>query len=269
VGTSSSGAISNNHRFVVFTSSAANLSPGATSGRTHVFVHDLDSGATDLVSTGIGGSEPNGASSMGSISSDGRYVSFESYATNLVAGDGNRSADVFVHDSRASGAQVVCEPGLAGVRACPCANAPAGPGRGCDNSSATGGASLAASGSAYLSSDSLTFTTSGERATALSTVFEGTTFLPSGTVLGQGVRCIGGNLVRLYTKGASAGSITAPDSRRRRFSRLGSIRGEGTSDPGGSADPLLRRLPGRHGARGLSGEQYVQRDERIRVFWWP
>jgi hypothetical protein len=52
------------------------------------------------------------------------------------------------------------------VIVCPCANPPSGSGRGCDNSAATGGAMLAASGVAYLSMDRLVFTTSGETPTA-------------------------------------------------------------------------------------------------------
>jgi hypothetical protein len=88
---------------------------------------------------------------------------------------------------------------------------PSGLGRGCDNSAATGGAILSASGGTYLSSDSLVFTTSGERPTALSIVLQGTTSPAAGIVYGQGVRCVGGTLKRLYTKNAVGGSITAPD----------------------------------------------------------
>jgi len=97
------------------------------------------------------------------------------------------------------------------VIACPCANPPGGAGRGCDNSSATGGAALSASGVAYLSSDSLVLTTSGERPTAFSIVLQGNTLLANGVVYGQGVRCVGGALKRLFSKNAVAGGITAPD----------------------------------------------------------
>jgi hypothetical protein len=103
-----------------------------------------------------------------------------------------------------------CEPGINGVLACPCSNPPAGPGRGCDNSSDTGGASLAASGFARLGTDSLVFTTNGERQVAPSIVLQGTTSNGTGLVFGQGVRCVAGSLKRLYVKAPSAGSITAP-----------------------------------------------------------
>jgi hypothetical protein len=97
------------------------------------------------------------------------------------------------------------------VSACPCSNPPAGSGRGCDNSSATGGAALSASGVAYLSIDSLVFATGGEKPSATSILLQGDAPIASGIVFGQGLRCAGGALKRLYTKTASAGSISAPD----------------------------------------------------------
>jgi hypothetical protein len=59
--------------------------------------------------------------------------------------------------------------------------------------------------------DSLVFTTSGERSTATSIVLQGTNSPPAGIVYGQGVRCVGGSLKRLFVKTAVAGTITAPD----------------------------------------------------------
>ncbi|MBK7644454.1 MAG: hypothetical protein IPJ19_15660 [Planctomycetes bacterium] len=103
-----------------------------------------------------------------------------------------------------------CSPGSAGVIACPCANPPAGPDRGCDNSSATGGAALSSSGNASLGADSLHLLTSGERATAVSVLLQGTSSAPTGIVFGQGVRCVAGVLKRLYLLAAVGGSITVP-----------------------------------------------------------
>jgi hypothetical protein len=173
----------------------------------------------------MGGSDTNGSSSAGSISGNGRYVSFQSNATNLVTGDGNGSPDVFVHDAHATGSVILCEPGVASVVACPCGNPPAGSGRGCDNSASTGGARLAASGIAYLSSDSLSFTADGELGYALSTLFEGTTPVPAGSVYGQGVRCVGGQLRRLYSRSASAGSLTFPAANEPSISARSAARG--------------------------------------------
>ncbi len=103
-----------------------------------------------------------------------------------------------------------CEPGVAGVIPCPCTNPPSGSARGCNNSSATGGASLTATGFSSLGGDTLVFTTAGEKPTATSIVLQGTAFSPAGLVFGQGIRCVAGNLRRLYVKNAVLGSITAP-----------------------------------------------------------
>ena len=104
----------------------------------------------------------------------------------------------------------VCEPGVGGVVGCPCANPPAGLDRGCNNSSFTGGASLAASGIARVSYDTVVFTSGDERATATSIVLQGDGLSASGLVFGQGVRCVAGNLKRMYIQSAVNGSIRAP-----------------------------------------------------------
>ncbi|MBK7645333.1 MAG: hypothetical protein IPJ19_20235 [Planctomycetes bacterium] len=103
-----------------------------------------------------------------------------------------------------------CTPGSAGVAACPCSNPPAGADRGCDNSAATGGASLGATGTASLANDSLVFTTAGQRPNGTSIVLQGTSSVAAGAVFGQGIRCVGGVLKRLYQKSAVSGSISAP-----------------------------------------------------------
>jgi hypothetical protein len=104
----------------------------------------------------------------------------------------------------------ICEPSVGGVIACPCGNAPAGSGLGCDNSSHTGGAQLSATGIARLSYDTVVLTTNGEKPTATSIVLQGDNASSSGIVFGQGVRCVAGTLKRLYVKHAVGGSITAP-----------------------------------------------------------
>jgi Tol biopolymer transport system component len=63
-----------------------------------MFVHDRQTGQTTAVSVDSTGALANADSSRGAISADGRYVAFESNATNLVAGDTNATSDVFVHD---------------------------------------------------------------------------------------------------------------------------------------------------------------------------
>ena len=93
-------AISSNGRFVVFESSSSNLVPGDTNGTNDIFVHDLRTGLTSRVSVDSAGVEGNGFSSYSAISSNGRFVAFNSSASNLVPGDTNDDSDVFVHDRR-------------------------------------------------------------------------------------------------------------------------------------------------------------------------
>jgi len=203
------GFISASGRYVTFQSGASSFVPGVVGSQ--IWVRDLLLGATELQSVASDGSLGNGPSESPSITTDGRYVAFRSAATNLVLGDSNALTDVFIHDRYAAGFTSICDPGIDSVIACPCGNAPSGAGRGCDNSAATGGASLAASGIAYLSIDSLVFTATDERPNSTSVLVEGTAPVSSGLVFGQGVRCLGGTLKRLYVKTAVSGSITAPD----------------------------------------------------------
>jgi Tol biopolymer transport system component len=94
--------ISNTGRFAVFRSFAANLVPGDTNLEIDVFVRDLRRGLTTRVSTSTTGEQANARPEIfPSISGDGRRVVFGSFASNLVAGDTNRAADVFLHDGRA------------------------------------------------------------------------------------------------------------------------------------------------------------------------
>ena len=104
----------------------------------------------------------------------------------------------------------ICHPGTDGVRNCPCSNPPGSTGRGCNNSSATGGAVLTASGAASLSADSLVLTSSGERPTSFGVLLQGKQASSTGFVFGQGVRCATGVLKRLYSRSASAGTMSLP-----------------------------------------------------------
>jgi Tol biopolymer transport system component len=94
--------LSGDGRFVTFSSDATNLVAGDNNGVGDVYVHDRQTGTTSRVSVGAEGVEANGPSSLPSISADGRYVAFESDATNLVGpSDTNATRDVFVHDREA------------------------------------------------------------------------------------------------------------------------------------------------------------------------
>lgn len=94
----SSPALSTDGRFVAFVSGAANLVPGDTNRATDVFVHDRATGQTTRVSVASDGTQANAASARPRISGDGRFVVFQSAATNLVPGDSNALSDVFIHD---------------------------------------------------------------------------------------------------------------------------------------------------------------------------
>ena len=82
-------AISADGRFVAFDSSAANLVAGDTNEFQDIFVRDLQANVTSRVSVGVGGTESNRISISPTLSADGRYVGFQSDATNLVATDTN------------------------------------------------------------------------------------------------------------------------------------------------------------------------------------
>ncbi len=97
-GASDSPTISADGRFVAFESGADNLIPEDTNGREDIFVHDRQSGQIERISVASDGTQASGYSYNPAISADGRFVAFESVAGNLVAGDTNGRADVFVHD---------------------------------------------------------------------------------------------------------------------------------------------------------------------------
>jgi len=90
-------AISGNGRFVAFQSYATDLVRGDTNGVYDVYVRDRREGTTELVSVSSKGVQGDLPSRTTSISADGRVVAFTSYANNLVEGDTNKVADVFVH----------------------------------------------------------------------------------------------------------------------------------------------------------------------------
>jgi Tol biopolymer transport system component len=92
-------SISANGRFVAFQSNATNLASGDTNGVGDVFVHDRKTGTTERVSVATGGTQgdkDSGVYGM-ALSANGRFVAFDSFATNLVSGDTNKAVDVFVY----------------------------------------------------------------------------------------------------------------------------------------------------------------------------
>jgi Tol biopolymer transport system component len=94
----SNPSISGDGRYVVFRSRFNNLVPGDTNGYSDIFVKDLQTNQTRLVSTDSAGNLSNGTSYDPVISSDGRYVAFASAASNLVENDVLGAPDVFIKD---------------------------------------------------------------------------------------------------------------------------------------------------------------------------
>ncbi|MFZ0546920.1 MAG: hypothetical protein WAM60_15845 [Candidatus Promineifilaceae bacterium] len=91
-------AISRNGRYMAYHSLASNLVPDDTNNSQDVFLYDLLTQATERVSLGIGGVEGNNQSSFPDLSSDGRFITFHSEASNLVPNDTNNTWDVFLYD---------------------------------------------------------------------------------------------------------------------------------------------------------------------------
>jgi len=88
--------ISNDGRFVVYGSMASNLVPNDSGGFSDIFLRDLQSGEQRRVSVASDGTAGNGDSTNPSISEDGKFIVFQSEASNLVAGDTNNGTDVFI-----------------------------------------------------------------------------------------------------------------------------------------------------------------------------
>src|SRR5262249_8574251 len=112
---SQDAAISADGRYVAFESFSTNLPPDANRGIEQVFVRDLQTNTTTLVSRASGANAPEGddESDSPAISADGRFVAFTSLASNLDPADGLTGGNLFVRDlqtntttliSRASGA---------------------------------------------------------------------------------------------------------------------------------------------------------------------
>ena len=109
-------AISADGRWITYGSEASNLVPGDTNSTNDVFVTDRTTGVTSLVSADLDGSPGSNISNWPAISADGRWITYSSDASNLVAGDTNRVPDVFVTD-RTTGATTLVSAAPGGTAA--------------------------------------------------------------------------------------------------------------------------------------------------------
>ncbi|HUR46011.1 MAG TPA: hypothetical protein VMZ27_09075 [Candidatus Saccharimonadales bacterium] len=115
-GSSYCASISSNGQLVAFESSASNLVSDDTNGFKDIFVRDLSSGTTTLLTVDASGNgSANGDSYNPIITPDGRYVAFESSANNLVQNDTNGLSDVFVRD-RLNGTTFMVSSGAMGLQ---------------------------------------------------------------------------------------------------------------------------------------------------------
>jgi Tol biopolymer transport system component len=97
-GTSWIPTLSHDGRYVAFASRADNLVANDHNANWDIFVYDQQTSVMTPVSVTSTGDTANGQSYVPSISSDGRFVAFESSATNLVTNDANAVNDIFVRD---------------------------------------------------------------------------------------------------------------------------------------------------------------------------
>jgi Tol biopolymer transport system component len=101
------GSLSATGRYVVFASAASNLVPGDTNNEIDIFLRDRTAKTTRRVSLSTRGAQAKRDSYGASVSADGRYVAFGSFAENLVPGDRNGRRDVFVRDLRTGRTRLV------------------------------------------------------------------------------------------------------------------------------------------------------------------
>lgn len=97
-GLSDGAAISADSRFIVFYSYANNLVDGDTNGKADIFLQNRITGDIEIISRSPEGGLGNNDSYNPIISSDGRYVVYASWASNLVSGDTNLRTDIFRYD---------------------------------------------------------------------------------------------------------------------------------------------------------------------------
>ncbi len=104
-------AVSADGNIVAFESDSSNLVNGDTNGVTDIFVRDRGTGHTERVSVATDGTQGNKGSFRPGLSADGRFVVFESAASNLLAGggDSNNVKDVFLRDRQTNETKRISE----------------------------------------------------------------------------------------------------------------------------------------------------------------
>lgn len=109
-GSSGASKVSANCRMTTFSSSASNLVHGDTKRWVDVFAHNAKTDETILVSRALGGERANGNSRPNGVSATGRFIAYDSGASNLVKHDDNDQYDVFVRDTTERRSQRISVP---------------------------------------------------------------------------------------------------------------------------------------------------------------
>ncbi|MFT7671488.1 MAG: Tol biopolymer transport system component [Planctomycetota bacterium] len=185
---------------VGFTSAAGNMVPGG-GGTSSVYLRDRSLGTVERWGEDSAGGVGFSGSEDACLDSSGYRMAFASLAP-LVAADANGLIDIYVTGCGPAGTSYCGGPALA----CPCSNAGSA-GRGCENSSTTGGALCQAFGTPSVSADDLYLVSYGTGASVPVLYFQGESLLGGGTGVpfGDGVRCVGTNIKRLGVKIAVGG----------------------------------------------------------------
>jgi hypothetical protein len=217
--------ITGDGRFVVFESLATNLVPGDGNGKRDVFLRDRLLTSTARISVSSLDLEGSGDSTRPAMSADARHVAFATVAADLVTGDTNGSSDVLARDTLA-GIGAFCS-GDGSASACPCTSG--GPGDGCANSVFPSGGRLQAMGMPSLGADTLVLVGSGMPDEA-ALYFQGTAQINGGlgTPFGDGLRCVGGTVVRLGTKVNVGGASRYPGTGDPSLSMQGQVGSPGS-----------------------------------------
>ena len=100
-------SVSGDGHFVTYRSQSFNLVPNDTNNNYDIFLYNRLTGQTECVSVDSSGNQQDGNAFNPSISSDGRYITYESNASNLVPNDSNGQYDIFKYDRLAQSTTLV------------------------------------------------------------------------------------------------------------------------------------------------------------------
>jgi Tol biopolymer transport system component len=207
-------AITDDGRYVAFSSSANNIVPDDTNGSRDVFLKDRQSGVTTRASLSSGGAQGSAGGATVSppaLSADGLHIAFSSDSSFVPGFVGNMTYVRTRGDTW--GFTRFCFPGQDGILPCPCGNPPNGAGRSCNNFGVGPEESsrLRGTGQPSLSNDTIVLMSDGENNFSLTVFWQGKSpTSTTGIAHGAGVRCVNTTLRRLYTGAASGGAISRP-----------------------------------------------------------